>query len=271
MNLPECKTLKLEPAGGVLHLTLDRPEARNAMSGEMADEIVAVFDAIADDRSVRTVVIRGAEGNFCAGGDIKDMAKARQTQPEAGKDPVVGFSRRFGSMLRHVNQAPQAVVAVIEGAVLGGGFGLACVSDVAIAHREAKFGLPETGLGLPPAQIAPFVVERIGLTQARRLGVCGGRFGGDEALSLGLVHVVAANEEEIQARLDEILRQIRRCAPNANAVTKRLMQRVGRDDMDEILDYAAEAFAQAVRGEEGTEGTTAFIEKRKPRWAEEGS
>ncbi|MGB1581509.1 MAG: enoyl-CoA hydratase/isomerase family protein, partial [Nevskiales bacterium] len=198
------------------------------------------------------------------------MAQTRFAPPAAdGEDAVAAYSRRFGAMLRKVNTAPQAVIAVIEGAVLGGGFGLACASDVAIAHKDAKFGLPETARGIPPAQIAPFVVERIGITQARRLGVCGARFKADEALRLGLVHFVAQDEAGLQGQLDEVLGQIRQCAPAANAVTKDIMQRVGRMDMDSILDFAATEFSACLRGEEGIEGTTAFVEKRQPRWAEQ--
>ena len=267
MNLPQTTHLLLTLEDGVLYATLNRPEARNAMNTAVLDDFDALFDAIADDRNVRAVVLRGAEGNFCAGGDLKEMAQARFA-PMAGDgdDAVATYSRRFGAMLRKVNAAPQAVIAMIEGAVLGGGFGLACASDVAIAHADAKFGLPETTRGIPPAQIAPFVVERIGLTQARRLGVCGGRFKGAEAQRLGLVHFVEADEAAMQARLDEVLGQIRNCAPGANAVTKAIMLQVGRMDMDAVLDHAAAEFSACIRGEEGIEGTTAFVEKRAPSW-----
>ncbi len=270
MTLPETEHLHLELIDGVLYATINRPEVRNAMNAALLNDLENTFDSIAKDRSVRAVVLRGAEGNFCAGGDLKEMAQARfaPSGSESG-DPVADYSRRFGAMLRTVNAAPQAVVAVIEGAVLGGGFGLACASDVAIAHADAKFGLPETTRGIPPAQIAPFVVERIGLTQARRLGVCGGRFKGEEALQLGLVHFVARDEAGIQACLDEVLGQIRQCAPGANAVTKSIMLRVGRMEMDVILDEAATQFSACIRGEEGVEGTTAFMEKRIPSWAEQ--
>jgi isohexenylglutaconyl-CoA hydratase len=247
MTLPECKNLLLRLEAGVLHVTFNRPEARNAMSLALLNEVSAVFDAIHDDRSVRAVVLRGAGGHFCAGGDIKDMAGARQAKASDGRDPVADYNRNFGR--------------------LRGGFGLACVTDIAIARTDASFGMPETGLGIPPAQIAPFVVERIGLSQARRLGVCGARFKGEEALRLGLVHFVAADEAQLQALLDEVIAQIRRCAPGANAVTKAIMLSVGRRDLDEILDEAARQFSEAVRGPEGTEGTMAFVQKRLPKWA----
>lgn len=269
MNLLDCETLKLETDGGVLHVTLNRPDARNAMSEAMVDELESVAASANDDRSIRALVLRGAGGHFCAGGDIKDMARLRQAQGRDDADEIVAaYNRRFGTMLTALNGTRAAVVAVIEGAVLGGGFGLACVSDVAIAHKDAKFGLPETGLGIPPAQIAPFVVARIGLTQARRLGVCGARFDGEEARRLGLVHFTEDDTDDLQERLDEILGQIRRCAPNANAVTKDLMRRVGHEDMQGLLDDASHAFARAIRSEEGAEGTAAFIEKRLPKWAE---
>jgi len=201
MNLPQCTNLELRLDAGVLHVTFNRPESRNAMSSRMLDELLATFDAIAEDRSVRVVVLRGKGGNFCAGGDIKEMASVRASLGSVEGDPVAAHNRKFGTMLERVNGAPQATVAVLEGAVLGGGFGLACITDVAIARKDASFGLPETGIGLFPAQIAPFVVQRIGLSQARRLGVCGPRFDGAEALRLGLVHLLAESEDGIDEHL----------------------------------------------------------------------
>jgi isohexenylglutaconyl-CoA hydratase len=163
-QLPEYTTLLLNLEAGVLHVTLNRPDNRNAMSLAMVGELRAVLDSVQSELSVRALVLRGAGGHFCAGGDIKDMAGARAAGAEAYRE----LNRAFGAMLEQAQHAPQVLVAVLEGAVLGGGFGLACVSDIAIAHANAKFGLPETSLGILPAQIAPFVVKRIGLTQARR-------------------------------------------------------------------------------------------------------
>lgn len=270
MTLPETTTLLQSLDKGVLRLTINRPEAKNAMSGAVLADLEAVFDAIRDDRAVRAVVLRGAGGNFCAGGDIKDMAQLRMAQAKAGgaDDPAAAYNRRFGAMLRKVNEAPQATLAICEGAVLGGGFGLACVTDVAFAHVDASFGLPETGLGLVPAQIAPFVVQRIGLSQARRLGVCGGRFKGEEAKRLGIVHEVFTDDAALATLLEATLKQIMRCAPNANAATKDIMLRVGQQPLDALLDDAAKRFAEAARGAEGAEGTMAFIEKRLPKWAQ---
>ncbi len=268
MTLPETKTLLLKLGKGVLHLTLNRAESRNAMTPEMLADIEAVFKAIAPERSIRAVVLRGAGGHFCAGADLKNMfASAVQPIAAGEADPIVAINRSFGTMLRTVANAPQVVIAVCEGAVLGGGFGLACVSDIAFAHADAKFGMPETTRGLPPAQIAPFVVERIGLTQARRLALTGAQFRGAEALRLGLVHEVFASEDELQEKLAATLKQVLMCAPNANAVTKGILLNVGKLAMDEVLDDAAAKFAACARGTEAPEGITAFMQKRSPKWA----
>ena len=263
-ELPNCQTLLLEQAEGVLHITLNRPESRNAMSLAMVEELRAVLRAVHDDQSVRALVLRGAGGHFCAGGDIKDMASAKAK----GSDAYRELNRAFGSLLEEAQAAPQVLIAVLEGAVLGGGFGLACVSDIAIAQAQAKFGLPETGLGVIPAQIAPFVVKRIGLTQTRRLALTAARFDGAEALRLGLVHFCEADEQAMSERLAECLQQVRQCAPGANAATKALLLASETQELGTLLDQAAEQFAAAVLGSEGVEGTMAFVQKRKPNWAQ---
>ncbi len=202
MTLPETQSIQLHLTGDLLHVHFDRPEARNAMNGEVLDELDAIFDALRQRPDIRAVILRGNGGNFCAGGDVKDFARIRKLAVTRDDDPVARYNRRFGHMLQRVNEAPQATIVLLEGAVLGGGFGLACVVDVAIAQEDASFGLPETGLGIIPAQIAPFVVERIGLSQARRLGVCGARFGGAEALRLGLVDQVAPAKQTFELALE---------------------------------------------------------------------
>ena len=136
-------------------------------------------------------------------------------------------------------------------------------------QRDAPPALPLLEWNLvPPAQIAPFVVERIGLTQARRLCLTGAQFRGAEALRLGLVHEGFADESELQDKLAATLRQIMHCAPHANALTKQILLGVGKLDMDAVLDDAAQKFAQCVRGSEASEGIAAFMQKRPPAWAQ---
>ncbi|SDH65495.1 isohexenylglutaconyl-CoA hydratase [Pseudomonas benzenivorans] len=263
-DLPHCETLLLSLEAGVLHITLNRPDSRNAMSLAMVEELRAVLAAVNDELDVRAIVLRGTGGHFCAGGDIKDMATARAQGEQAYRE----LNRAFGSLLEEAQRAPQVLVAVLEGAVLGGGFGLACVSDIAIARQEAQFGLPETSLGILPAQIAPFVVGRIGLTQARRLALTAARFNGAEAARLGLVHFCEASSEALERRLEETLAQIRQCAPQANAATKALLLATETENLGSLLDHAAGQFAEAVLGAEGSEGTLAFVQKRAPKWAQ---
>lgn len=267
-QLPHCETLLLEKQGPTLFLTINRPDVRNAMSLQMVAELATIFTQIEHDETIRAVVIRGNGGHFCAGGDIKDMAGARGQKPEEGQhDPFYKLNRAFGQMIEQVNQSSKVVIAVTEGAVMGGGFGLACVSDVAIAGPSAKFGMPETTLGVIPAQIAPFVVERIGLTQARRLALLGLRIDAQEACTLGIVHQVAETDEEVDQALEQALERVRLCAPDATAETKALLHRVGHEPMHKLLDSASEKFAEAIRGAEGAEGTMAFMQKREPKWA----
>ncbi|GAA3946827.1 enoyl-CoA hydratase/isomerase family protein [Allohahella marinimesophila] len=295
MNFPATDTLKLDFSQGVLRVVLSRPKVRNAMSLQMVKELIAVFEAI-DERNasailtaetVRVVVISGEGQHFCAGADISDMAGARQrssagnasshaveglqqtSSQQIASDPFAALNRAFGTMLMTIDQAPCAVVVALDGAVLGGGFGLACVSDHAIAAPDTRFGLPETSLGILPAQIAPFVVRRIGLTQARSLALLGRRFGADEALRLGVIHDTVDSAEALEGRVEAVIAEIRRCAPRASRETKALLHRVdppSREPLHDILDAAALGFSAAVRGDEGAEGTMAFMEKRKPRW-----
>src|SRR5699024_4448771 len=267
MALPATTHLRLERDASVLHATLDRPQARNALDPALIDDLQATFETIRDDRSVRTVVLRGAGGYFCAGADLKEVAQVRESA--AAHTDTMNWSRRFGTLTRQIEAAPQAVVAVVEGAALGGGFGLVCVSDIAIIHADTRMGMPETRRGLPPAQIAPFVVNRIGLTHARRIAVCGDMITGREAVELGVGHYLAEVDGAIERQLTDVLARINRGAPGAIAATKAIMQQVGQMDMDTLLDTAAQSFTDCALGAEGAEGTRAFADKRAPSWEQQ--
>lgn len=271
MNL---EAVYAEQTGAVLHITLNRPESRNAMSLKMVDELRQVLAAAEDtagkDGAVRVVVLRGAGGHFCAGADLKDMAGARMRamqKPEGdAQDPIAQVNAEFGALCVAYAQTPLALVAVLEGTVMGGGFGLACVADVAIASETASFRLPETSLGVVPAQVAPFLVERLGYSQAKRLAVTGGRLDAGAALAIGLVHAVA-DSAGLQEQLDQVLADILACAPGAVAATKALMARARLAPPQDLVLDAAAIFSRAAQGPEGVEGMTAFIQKRKPDWA----
>ena len=265
-TLPGTKALILEPRGSVLTIWLNRPEARNALSADMVDELGAVLDAIREDRGLRTIILRGKGGFFCAGGDIKGF-KSDLQGGAPDRDEVARGNRSFGDLMIKLNEQPQAVIILVEGAAIGGGLGLACVGDVTIVTRDARFRLSETSLGIPPAQIAPFVTERVGLTQARRLMLTGARFQGEEAVQYGIGHILAQDAEDLEAKCQEVLEQIALCAPGANAVTKSIVFESTRRPRAEALDFASRGFADCMLSDEGREGVAAFVEKRKPRWA----
>jgi isohexenylglutaconyl-CoA hydratase len=266
--------IRAQQTGAVLHIYLNRPASRNAMSLQMVRElreVLATAEASAGHpEAVRVLVLRGEGGHFCAGADLKDMADARmQTLQKAegdNSDPIAQVNAEFGRLSLAYANTPLAVVAVLEGTVMGGGFGLACVADVAIATETASFRLPETGLGVVPAQIAPFLVERLGYSQAKRLAVTGGRLNAQEAMRIGLVHT-AVDSAGLQAELDKVLAEILACAPGALAVTKALIAKAKLNEPQTLIDEAARLFSQAAQGTEAIEGMSAFMQKRKPQWA----
>lgn len=267
MNYQTIQVTELEFA---LQVTLNRPQYRNAMNLQMVQELRQVFAQLENNLKYRALILRGAEHHFCAGGDIKDMAHAgsqMDSESSPSSNPFYELNRAFGTMIEQANHLPQVVICLLEGAVMGGGFGLACISDLAIASRQCQMGLPETTLGVIPAQIAPFVVQRIGLTQARRLALLGQRISGEEAVNLGIAHTLCETPAEMEQQLKHALMDLKKCAPQANATTKALLHRVNSDNINTLLDQAANDFAQAVVGPEAMEGTTAFLQKRHPQWA----
>ncbi|WP_417519873.1 enoyl-CoA hydratase/isomerase family protein [Minwuia sp.] len=267
-DLPNPRMLLLDRRGPNLYVTLNNPERRNALSGEMVEELIEVLDAIAPDRSVRTLIMRGAGGFFCAGGDIKGFKAGFQA--DADPRAIAASNRTFGDFLIRLNTLPQTVIMLVEGAAMGGGLGLVCVSDVAICDQHTRFSMTETSLGIPPAQIAPFVAERLGITQSRRLMLTGARFKGEEALKLGLVHYCEGNAVGMETRLEEVLDQIDRSAPAANAATKDIVLTSRHTDLSDTLDMAARHFADCMLSDEGREGVSAFLEKRNARWIVRG-
>jgi isohexenylglutaconyl-CoA hydratase len=179
---------------------------------------------------------------------------------------VAKGNRAFGEVMVKLNEQPQVVIILVEGAAIGGGLGLVCVGDVTLVTADAQFRLSETSPGIPPAQIAPFVTERVGLTQARRLMLTGARFKGDEAVMLGIAHGVAVDGADLDAQCERILEQIKACAPGANAVTKGILFETLRRPRAEALDFASEGFARCMLSPEGLEGVAAFVEKRTASW-----
>jgi isohexenylglutaconyl-CoA hydratase len=260
--------IRQERIGRHLRIILDDAPRRNALSGEMIDEIDAILN-VSRDEGLASLIIEGANGVFSAGADLKSLAAALAQTPAPGEeDALQRTNRAGGEFFARLNAHPMATIAIVDGPAYGGGMGLACCADIMIATPRARFALSETGLGFPPAQIAPYLVARLGERAARRLALTGARLDGQQAAAIGLVDFFCADEAERDALIETLLNDIGRCAPGANAVAKRLILEARYGAGPSYIDDAARSFAQCLRGGEGREGVASFVEKRAPSWAQ---
>ncbi len=268
MDLPHTQHLILDRQGSWLTIWFNRPEARNALSHDLTAELRTVLEIVRDASSVRGLTFRGKGGVFCAGGDLKGFRSGFQGGQQSFED-VARSSRQGGELFDLINTMPQVVIMLVEGAAMAGGLGIACAGDAVVVTRDAKFALTETTLGIPPAQIAPFVAQRLGLRTARRIMLTGARFDGAEAYRLGLADFLVEDAASLDAQEAELRKNVLRCAPGANAVTKHIVLSVPYLNRGEMLDLAADGFARCILSEEGREGIASFLEKRKPSWADD--
>lgn len=259
-------TLALTEHDGVLTVLLDRPHARNAMTLQMVHELSTVFTAAEAREDLRVVVLRGAGGHFCAGADVKELLRARSEPVTESHHPVAKTNAAFGHLCVLFARLSLPTVCVLEGSVLGGGLGLACAADITLADETATFGLPETSIGVVPAQIAPFLVERLGFSLAKRLALVGGTVDATEARTLGLVHELHAPGAALESALEWLLARLLRCAPRATRVTKQLLLRARTESAESLIEHAAQVFVAQLDSPEGAEGTLSFVEKRAPAW-----
>ena len=257
--------LLIERTGDTERWTLSDPATRNALSDAM---VVALFEACLrakQDESLRLIVLTGASGAFCAGGSLGHFSSAIGQPLDPGEsDPLVAANRAFGDVLHALCELPQLLVCAVDGAAMGGGFGLVCCADHVIATERSVFGTPEVTLGLPPAQIAPFVSARLGDRVARQCLLQGLSFKAEAALALGLVDELT--DGDLASALEDRLQRLRRAAPGAVASTKHLLQRM-RGRAPDLRDEAAIAFAAALRSPEANDGLAAFAKKQPAPWA----
>ena len=263
--LQESGGLELVHQNHWLTIRFNRPKNRNALSSDTVTALTSILGQVRDDNTIRGITFRGNGGVFSSGGDLKAFMEA-----EEFSDPVAMIreaSRDVGELFALVDGMPQVVVMLVEGAAMAGGLGLLCTGDFVVTTRDAQFSLTETTLGIPPAQIAPYVVRRLGLKIARRLMLTAARFDGEEALALGLADEVVDSADDLAVREQEIRKAVLKCGPEANAATKEILMSVGQMDADELIDLAADRFATCLTSQEGREGIAAFLGKRKPDWA----
>jgi methylglutaconyl-CoA hydratase len=253
--------LRRTDEGPVSTVTLARPDSHNALNADLIGELTHCLEEISDDERVRVVVLAGEGRSFCAGADVGYMRETSDFSYEENLEDA----RRLAMMYWTIDECPKPVVAMVQGAAMGGGAGLAAVADVAVADSEARFAFSEVRLGIAPATIAPFVVRKIGASHARSLFVTGERFGAERAQEIGLVHEIVS-QDELAAAVDEKVGELLRGGPVAQATLKGLLRRLETTEPMEAPGLTARVISELRTGEEGQEGLAAFLEKREPRW-----
>ncbi len=263
-GLPFSPALDLElGADGWLTVWFNEPERRNVLTGPRVEALVALAAALKGRRDVRGVTFRGRGGFFCAGGDIKGFRAA----VEGGRDGAYALSMAGAAAFGAVATLEQVTVMAIEGGAYAGGLGLAACGDLAIAEPGARFSLTEARIGVVPAQIAPWLLRRLGARETRRLMLTAATLDAAEAKAAGILDEVA---DDLDGALARVKATVLGCGPGALAATKALLADLPGLDRAGETARAAGAFADALVSEEGREGVASFLEKRKPRWAPGG-
>jgi methylglutaconyl-CoA hydratase len=256
----ETILLDVDPRG-VARLTLNRPEARNAISQQMISELRAAGRQLADDDRVRAVVLTGSGEHFCSGGDLKGM----QQQATRDRAARIADATELAETLAELNRLPRPVIGRINGPAFGGGVGLISICDIAIGVSTAKFCLTEVRLGLIPATISPYVVARLGAKNSRRVMLNATDMDAAAAARLGLLDEVVA-QADLDASVEREIQAVLRCAPGAVADCKRLIEFVSSHAEPENIAYTASGLADRWETAEIAEGIAAFLGKRPPNW-----
>ena len=250
---------------GVAVVTINRPDRKNAFNAEVIAALSQHFETLKDADGVRIVFLRGAGGAFSAGADLEWMrAAADWTVAENRADALL-----LAEMLLALRELPQFTVALVEGPAFGGGAGLVAACDYAVAAPDAKFSFSEVKLGLVAATISPHVVSAIGPRRAKSLFATGRIFDAAFAEKIGLVDEVVAAAADLDDAMERLSTEIMACAPGAVAASKALVDDIAGLPIDEeLLEETARLIADRRASEEGQEGVRAFLDKRKPGWAE---
>ena len=259
---PEVQ-LSVSPSGAA-EVVLNRPEKRNSFNAEVIAGLHRAFETLHGADTVRVVFLRGAGETFSAGADLEWM----RSQAGASEGDNRADAMALARMLKALHDVPALTVALVRGAAMGGGAGLVAACDMAVAAPDAQFAFSEVRLGLTPATISPYVVQAVGPRRARALFATGRRFGAEEALRFGLVDEITPDLDGVRER---IAADMTACAPGAVGEAKRLVDLVHGTRIDRgLLEETAKRIAAQRAGAEGREGVAAFLERRRPDWAEEG-
>jgi methylglutaconyl-CoA hydratase len=247
---------------GIAWVKLNRPEVHNALDDRVIADVTASLERIGADPGVRLVILTGQGASFCAGADLNWMRRTAEYTYEQNLADAQALAR----MLHILNTLPRPTLAVVNGPAYGGGVGLVACCDIAVAADTAKFSLSEVRLGLIPATISPYVLRKIGESNARRYFLTGEVFEGAEAEKLGLVHEVVP-AAELAGAAAWFVKRLREGGPRAQGAAKQLIARVAGAAIDEaLMEDTARRIAEQRATPEGKEGAEAFLAKRKPQW-----
>ena len=247
---------------GVVQVTMSRPEVFNAFDETMIGELDAAFAALESDAAVRVIVLAGAGRHFSAGADLQWMQRASAASLEWNLQDA----RRFAAMLARIEGTAKPTLAVVQGAALGGGVGLACACDIAIAADNASFSVSEAKFGILPAVIGPYVTNAVGKRQARGLALAATRITAAEALAIGLVQQVVA-PDGLDAAVDAVIGELLAGGPQAQREIKQLFARLAVGPVTaEVRELTALTIARVRGSDEAREGFAAFLGKRPPNW-----
>ena len=250
-------------ARGVARVTLHRPEVRNAFDEALIARIRDAFVRLGRDPAVRVIVLAAGGTLFCAGADIGWMRRAAAN----GVDENLADARGFAAMMAAVDTCPKPVVARIQGAAYGGGVGLACAADIAICSAGASFSVSEARFGILPAVIGPYVVNAVGMRQARRLALGCAVIGAAEAQAIGLVHEVAADEAALDAAVERCVQQLLAAGPRAQGHIKALFAQLQVGPVTPaVQELTAQTISRVRATDEARGGFEAFVGKRPPPW-----
>lgn len=260
---PTHKHIDIQRSGPVARVWLDRPEVHNALNEALIREVVGAFESLGRDESVRVIVLGGRGGSFCSGADLAWMKGMVGHDREAH----LRVSALVQSLYRTLDECPCPVIGRIHGPALGGGTGLAAVCDIAVAVPGAAFGAVEVKFWLLPAVIAPYIVQKVGLTHARDFFLTGERFPASRAAEMGLVHhVVPAGD--LDAFIDEKITRILTTGPRTLAATKSLLPRIAGRKPAEVLDLTLQAVDALLATPEGQKELAEYLVRRVPSFWE---
>lgn len=249
-------------APGVFDVTMDRPAVFNAFDEQMIGELDEAFARLEADPQVRVIVLAGSGKHFSAGADLQWMQRASG----AGFDWNLQDARRFAGMYSRIEACAKPTIARIQGAALGGGVGLACVCDIAIAAEPASFSVSEAKFGILPSVIGPYVVNAVGRRQAKRLALTTTRIDAQEALRIGLVQQVVPLEQ-LDAAVDAVVADLVVGGPGAQREIKQLLGQLHVGPVTpEVRELTAQTIARVRGTEEAREGFAAFLAKRPAPW-----